>query len=675
MPPVIRHPFPWLIVLLAAAALGLLAPLAGTGSANHTNRVLDVSPEAQLHELGATHTFTADLCDFEFDPGPPESATCEPEPATFQSGPINVDFENEGGTNDDGATRLTPDLTCSVKAGESSCTVSYVGGSPGTDRWRAWIDHDGSNLTDDSDSDEPVNESAENPTQHPDADSNCFGAPDSAEGSTNGEPDCTDVVTVGWTGGAPATVDCDDETGPNTEREVNPSGGAEGNETYICHVRDAQGGLTGDWDPAQVEVQDVYVYGEVETSNVNDPDDGTTHDTPDYSCLVGAGRRNEGQPVGRCQETITQGDLQEGGATICFWVDDSTPTEGTALCGAELVDEQASDTGSNTVGGDAADKVEKIWQERGVEGGGADVEPEVSAGTVGVGHGVQVTIYDQFGDALHADTSVRFEFFAGSPSDGDGNTAETPDGTCTTRSSSTCSFDYTNAGAPGRDLLCVWVNGTPTLSGTSQNGSCGVESHEDVDDAVGSFDPPQPAGDDVDLVAVTWRKPAPATRINCEAETAAVRRGRIHRVYCSAFRGSAAVAGMEIDLEMNGRFDPDASNSLSTPDRSCTTGSAGWCVFAHFAPVTGSPGTTLYRAWMDDDYFDGTIDADVKERRDETQRPGTARDSDSTDVVQDEWVPNPRRTVSINSSRSTQVAGRYVRIIGTVNGDAECEEG
>jgi hypothetical protein len=294
----------WGAFMAVAVLSSLVFPLSGVALANHGDRVLDVEPETFTRGVGTTHTMTATLCDYTFDEGPPPSESCPAFPATFSSGPINIDFENEGGPNDtDGTSRQTPDLTCSVPAGSSSCQVSYVGTASGTDTWRAWIDHDDDNTTDDSDSDEPRNEANENPIQNPDTDTTCGGRGTPQTGSENGEPDCTDVVSVTWTVGAPTTVDCDDQTGPDKESEVNPSGGAQGNETYTCQARDSQGNATGDYDANTNGTQDLWIYGEVE-NGVNDPDetDGdpndsdATYNSPDYSCRTGAGRMNQTPP-------------------------------------------------------------------------------------------------------------------------------------------------------------------------------------------------------------------------------------------------------------------------------------------------------------------------------------------------------------------------------------------
>ena len=215
------------------------------------------------------------------------------------------------------------------------------------------------------------------------------------------------------------------------------------------------------------------------------------------------------------------------------------------------------------------------------------------------------------------------------------------------------------------------------MVGTNQEGTCDGEPLTDNDDAPGAADSPEPAADDIDVVQRTWTNAEPANRLDCTPETRQTARGKTFRLFCSAFRGDAPVGDTEIDVEATGANDPDGTDSKLTPDFSCRTGADGRCSITHFVPRGGSTGKTTYRAWVDENYYNGSAEADNTEQRDEeaTGAGGAVEEPDTTDVTENVWVPNPRRTISIDSSRKKQQRGRKVRIFGRIIGDPACEPG
>lgn len=657
--------------LLASVAIlaALLVPLTGTAQANHGDRKLDVQPETATRGVGASHTITARLCVTDEQDVPGNCLIDSP--PTNGEGAIRIRFENENGPNDPDAStsRTTPDRSCSIFPNSdpaSQCSISYVGAASGVDTWRAWIDHDDSAATDDSDVSEGRNE-----TQAP-------GEPADLCGSLPGpaEPDCTDVVNVTWSGGAPAQVDCDDATGPDTERENNPSGGGSGNETYACEVRDAQGNLTGDADPDTDGNQQIRLHGE-NRNGVNDPDstDGESYATgeEDYGCNIG--RPNTGNEVlGKCNVTVTQNEGEEGTAVICFWVGTEDQPTGSSLCGEgqELTGENQAGDGSDT-GNDLADQVDLSWQPGNSGEGGLDAEPETDSNPTGTDRTITGTIYDQFGDPAQENATISFEFFNGSPSDTDGNTPASADKTCTTVNSSTCTVTYTSPNA-GRDLACVWIHDTPAMTGNNQGGTCDGEGLLDADDTAGSADPPQPESDDIDVVSKTWTNAPPATQLDCGEENDKSRRNQDNVISCTATDGNNGIANTNIDIELTGANDPDGSSQAS-PDLTCTTNGSGVCTVTHDGSSSNSLGKTSYRAWIDVDYFDQTPDADQGEQRDESTPAGAGdqAEPDGTDVMETTWIPVAKRAISLNSNRNSQKAGRKVRFSGDINGDPACE--
>lgn len=670
-----------LFVSVAMFAL-LLIPFAGPAAANHGARILDVTPDSAGKGVGALHTLTANLCTFPSPPNPDAEedpdTTCIPNGATFGTGPINIDFEFEplpppfsdesANDPDNGFSPATPDMTCSVAANANTCTVSYTGVSSGDDQIRAWIDHDDNDATTEADTVEQQDERAvpgSQPTGPPDASPDCAAAGPAEE-------DCTDVVVVAWSGGAPATLDCDDATGPDTERETNPSGGASGNETYTCFVKDAQGNPTGDADPNTNGTQEVRVNAEVK-NGVNDPDDPDSEsyaDNGDYDCRTGAGRGGSDPPVGQCSITVTQGELETGTATICFWVGDETA--GMNLCSNEPTGENQTGLTADT-GNDLADQTELTWVARSSANGGVDAEPETAALETGEDHTITATVYDQFGSAFNGNTVVNFEFFNGSVSDTDGNTPGTPDDTCTTNNASSCSITYSSPDA-GRDLVCVWINAAPTMSGTNHNGTCDGEGLNDADDTAGSADAPDPRDDDVDVVSATWRNADPATELDCEPENGSTDREEDHVITCTANNDSGGVEGTEVDVEAVGANDPDGSNTPSSPDFTCTTDNTGSCEVTHEGAKSNDTGETTYRGWIDEDYFHGTNESDGGEGQNEENNPGGA-EPDDTDVVKNQWGTDPARTISLDSNRNRQERGKKVRFNGDIDGDPNCEDG
>ena len=657
-----------LILATCVAVLGaLIVPLSGAAQANHGNRKLDAGPETADRGVGAVHTITARLC--QRNTTSQTQPNCETDfPPTNATGAIRIRFENENGPNDidDSDSGTTPDRSCSIFPNSnppSRCSISYVGTAAGTDTWRVWIDHDDNPATDESDQDEGRNE-ATSP-----------GSPTGAlcgTAASSAEPDCTDVVNVTWAAGAPAQVDCDDSGPPDTERESNPSGGASGNEEYSCEVRDAQGNLTGDADPNTDDNQRFSVWAEVK-NGVNDPDadDGESYASDDYNCFVGRPETTD-EEEGKCEITVTQNEGETGTAVICFWVGTKDQATGSSLCSQEPTEENQQANGSDT-GNDLADQVDITWQESNSEEGGLDAEPETDSGTTGTDKTITSTIYDQFGAPAQENTTINFEFFSGSASDNDGNTPLSPDKTCTTVNNSNCTMTYTSQ-EPGRDLVCSWVHAAPSMTGTEQGGTCDGEGLLDGDDTAGSADPPEPTSDDVDVVSKTWTNQTPATQLDCAQESDKTARRSNNLVTCMATDGTNGIAKTNIDVELTGANDPDG-NSTGSPDLSCTTNNNGVCSVTHRGSSSNDLGKTIYTAWIDADYFDQTPEADTGEQRDEStpEGAGGTAEPDGTDVVETQWVPSPKRIISLGSNRMKRKAGKKVRFSVDIAGDPACE--
>ena len=611
-------------ILAVTALVVSLLPLAPPAAANHGGATLSVRPESVSRPLDASHTLTAELDRL----------------VTVEQGSVNIDFENQSGVNDaDGTTLDSPDLTCTIPARERSCSVSYTGTITGRDVWRVWIDHDGRDATVEADRTENRDESRDAGN----GGTVCPGA------DAGGEPDCTDVVEVLWGTGA---LDCDDAEGPDGERQTNPSGGGTiSNEVYTCTLTSA----------ASRPDADRLIRAEV-LNGINDPDltEGPSYDSPDYRCTTGDG--TQGTTAGQCTITVTQNETETGTAEICFWA--GTVEDGPSMCLEETTDEGQEADGSDA-GNDLADEVEKTWAERGTDAGGLDAEPETAATGFG-SHEITASIYDQFGAPFNGNTTVSFEFFRGSPSDTDANSPESPDLTCTTVNDAVCTAAYSQSTKGGTDLVCVWTNAAPAMTGTNNFGTCDGEGLTDADDAAAEADAPEPSADDVDVVQKIWQNPTSATTVACSPETQRARRNTSPGIACTATDSAGVpVAGAEIDAEALGVNDPDAADAPVPPDFSCVTGTQGTCTFQHGPKGVGSTdvqGQTVYRAWIDADNDNGTTEADAAEGTDEAALPGES-EPDDTDVVSITW------TAVRCDIAGTQGADR---LVGNKNGQVIC---
>ena len=596
------------------------------------------------------------------------NATGDFDPNTNGTQDIRVYGEVENGVNDpdttDGASYESPDYQCLVGAGRGGqdppvgqCNVGVTQNENevGTSEICFWADDADTNTPSQGATlcaDEPTGEAQ---------------LPDMSDPGN----DLADQVEKTW---GPRLLDCDDAGPPNTEQETNPSGGPSGTEIYRCEAKD-QYGQPIDGNPGMMGNQAATIRGENE-NGVNDPDatDGASYDSPDYTCQT---TTTAGANQGTCTISVTQGELEktppDPAAEICFWIE--LEGSGTVLCATEPTGENQLGDGSDAAN-DAADQVEIAWEEQSEQAGGLDAEPESDTNPLGVNHTITVTVYDQFGEPFQGNTTVNFEFFDGSPSDTDDNSPGSPDKTCTTSNSSSCGVTYTETEDPGRDLVCVWTTATPNMVGTNESGTCDGEGIDDADDTAGAADAPEPRNDDIDVVSKTWLNASPATTLDCTPESDTTERTSNKITTCTASNTDGAVAKTEIDVEATGTNDGDG-NTPATPDFSCTTNGSGVCTVTHNGSSGNSLGETTYRAWIDEDYFNGTTEADTTEEVDETtpEGAGGTPEDDNTDVVKTRWIADPERTISMETSHDTREAGKKVKFSGSISGDPACEGG
>lgn len=281
-------------VFVTAALLLMIAPVAEEAFAAHGALRLEVTPEVASRAADTGHVVTASLRN---------AMTGQPSAAAAD---VAIDFEVESGPNNpEGNTPETPDATCTIVAGASSCTRTFTSSAPGTNFIRVWVDEDGQDESGGggTESDRTEGRMAGVTTDClPDEVDPCSGpTPDQPQAGSVAERDITDVVQVTWTASAD-TLDCDDANG--NDSDTNPNTGTASAERYTCTVVDQFGN----------PVNGVRIDGENRSSGVNDPDDadGGSADFNDLCTTSGNGT---------CSGNVAASEAQTGVATICFWAD------------------------------------------------------------------------------------------------------------------------------------------------------------------------------------------------------------------------------------------------------------------------------------------------------------------------------------------------------------------
>lgn len=480
---------------------------------------LDVENETFVSPLGGSHSVTAKVYD-QF--GQPFNGNTV----------VNLVFLH-------GSPSWTSDAdvkTCNT-AGSSTCSYAWgVSHQSGSDYLCAYL---GTILWRKSNSIGPT-ECEDDTLNDPDDEPGVFDTPSVA--------DRFDLVRALW--GDTGRLDCDDPNGDTEIEKRYERDGAASSIVYTCKAQDAQKELL----PAGTTV-----YGEATTHAVttpNDPDDGTSYATPDFSCTLTSN--------GTCQITVAQSELQIGRVAVCFYLYvDYAPDR----C-REPVDAPELDSNTGAIR-NSADLVYAEWVKRSTEGT-VTVTPTSADRKVGTKHVLTMTVYDKNGAPLADDTYVKLEFFGGSPNDVDGTTPHAPDRGCrTTWSSPSCSVAFTSD-APGRDLVCVWINWQPAIAPDGQ--SC----------QAGGFSSDPASQQDQKMTQVQWSTSNGG--IDTEPENATVRPGHSHSVTTQVFdeNGALLVGNTTVRFELFAGSPTDVDgNTPATPDLSCTTSSSSTCSMSY----------------------------------------------------------------------------------------------
>jgi hypothetical protein len=579
--------------------LGTFATLALPAHANHpSGSCLDVSPEQDTNPTGATHTVTATLragdSSVPIAPECPGGASDESSNAasTNATSPVVVNFEITGTNDPDQSdSTATPDRTCTIPTGSSSCAMpGYVGLYPGEDTIRGWI------AGHDPDTDETQDPSEEN-----------------RPAPIGDEPDSTDVVTKTWAGGTATTLNCEPET------DTNPAGDPH---TITCTASNSTGG----------RVQGTNV--DAEATGDNDPD-SANGGTPDFTCTTNA--------QGQCSYTHGPGQggrgttNNTGTTTYRSWID-SDNNDATDNSTPEAQNAPENDNGT--------DVTTKTWVSSPLE-----CTPEVDSNPTGTTHTITCTARDTngqpaAGQRIHAEATGANDPDLSTTSTADDDSPTAPDFTCTTNAEGQCSFSHgpqaqgctndptlprCNTNRAGTTTYRAWQdtsNSESTFEGDAAEGQ---------DEATQQGNVPEP--DRTDVVTKRWV----ASNIDCNPEIDTNPTGTSHSVQCAASdETSTAAPGTLIRVEAIGANDPDGTESYESPDWTCTTGAtqatASSCTIVHGPGGTGTTnnsGTTVYVGWIDVDGDAATVEAD----RNESRLEGVdSTEPDGTDVVEKHWV-------------------------------------
>ena len=551
--------------------------------------VLDCEPESDTNPTGSSHQI---IC---------RASDGNGNPAAGQIVDVEVSGDNNPDNNND---PISPDFTCTTGQ-DGRCTITHgpAGtGSPGQTTYRAWIDQDGQNGTFEGDANEG-----------PDASD----APGEPQGGQNvpgltGESDNTDVVTKTWIGQG---LDCSPEVDFNAQGQPH---------TVTCTFRGA--------NLEALPNRNI----DVEATGANDPDNGDSQTNPDFTCTT--------DQNGNCSFTHGPGGTGttngSGTTTYRAWADDNGDSNSEA-------DQNETREQNDT---DNTDVVEKRWV-----AGRLDCGPETDSNPAGSSHQVTCTVRDA-NNNLAPGVNVDVEATGANDPDvggaGGGQSPSTPDFTCTTDVTGSCTFTHgsgnQSTNSAGTTTYQAWVD----LDG--ENTTVEADQGEGRDEVTtpGATEP-----DGTDVVSKTWT----AGQLDCSPETDSNPVGTTHTVTCTArdVSGNAA-AGVQIDAEATGPNDPDNANSTTAPDFTCTTGLGGSCTFTHGGGgqngTTNDPGVTTYRAWVDADSTDTSSEADASEGRDEAATAGNDAEPDDTDVVEKTWTTEPR-TIDCTPKTGTNPAG------------------
>jgi Ca2+-binding RTX toxin-like protein len=292
------------------------------------------------------------------------------------------------------------------------------------------------------------------------------------------------------------------QTVPGYELKLTPSGGLRETGTELVITATVENMVAGINAPVDVEWR---------ASSVNDPDDSTSYDSPDESCVA---TDKNGDGTGSC--TISYVGEEAGNDELVGWVDDDDNDSTQDLDTAEPAQTPAGSVGEP----DDTDRIGNFWFVGVEEGSELDCNPETDTGFTSQEITYTCSVTDSSGDPVEG-ALVDLENLGGAndPDNSDGledNTTNTnPDynntcawsGTPGTGASGRCEITLSAAdGEVGSAELCFWVDEDPTWADDFEplgveerdGGRCDEEPRDEIS-----------GGDELltDLVEKTWEVP------------------------------------------------------------------------------------------------------------------------------------------------------------------------
>ena len=297
-------------------------------------------------------------------------------------------------------------------------------------------------------------------------------------------------------------------------------------------------------------------------------------------------------------------------------------------------------------------------------------EPETDSNPVGSSH----TFVCSVREASSPASGINVDVEVTGANDADGDTRNSPDFSCTTTGENgSCTITHGPGGSgttgeTGTSVYRAWID--------ADNANSTPEA--DPAEGVNEFNQPGQRNeqDDTDVVEKTWQR-AP---LDCTPEQDGNPTGTSHTVTCRASQAGGGVPpqGTHIVAEGVGANDPDSSDTPESPDFECRTNQEGVCSFTHGPGGNGTTnfeGITRYRAWVDADNANSTVEADRGEGRDEGATPGNEPESDATDVVEKTWTRTPQTLTMEPPSDSASVGSCNTFTITVVDGDGRAVSG
>ncbi|HUR17370.1 MAG TPA: hypothetical protein VMZ51_00345 [Acidimicrobiales bacterium] len=322
-----------LSVLVSAAAV--LTPVSvPPAAASHTlGQFLQVTPEVSVVPLSGVVTLKAQL----FTELLGRKATADPLSA------IVVNFEEVDVPAD---PSVLNDTTCTVPAGESTCSVTASSPTPVDKTFRVWItghkDSTENRLANTTAADQATADCI-TPEEGESEAAGCRASGDTEFVGAAAEPDFTDVVKASWMAGGVDVV-------PDDQRL--PPGGLA---TFTATAYDING------NPAP----GIAVYFEFFSLSVSDGDGNNPGPqpggNPDGSCVT----RSTGLAgAGTCSLGYSQ--LKEGVDLLCVWTSATPPvfagTRDGGTCDAEGLADPTANDGRPSPANDDQDVVRVVWQ-------------------------------------------------------------------------------------------------------------------------------------------------------------------------------------------------------------------------------------------------------------------------------------------------------------------------